>query len=172
MTSQLLTEAQVKLLDKDLEPFHQAEHSIYLAEQRFAVPKKPHRLAVGIVMYQTGLEALLAQYMALVVVPGWLCFYDAYGVKEIIALDDISRIRRENLGNITVFVPTSDGNWRQVSRRNAPGVSLEIARDDNFSDEVRFATRKAHQADQWDILLRQARRRLDEGETLAGEIQI
>ena len=172
MTSQLLTEAQVKLLDKDLEPFHQAEHSIYLANQQFMVPKKPYRLAAGIVMYQAGLDPLRAQYMALVILPGWLCFYDAYGVKELIAFDDISRIRRENLGNVTVFVPDPDGTLRPVTRRDTAGISLAITRDDNFTDEVRFSTRKAYQADQWETLLRQTRRLFDQGETLAGDIQL
>lgn len=172
MTNPLITEAQVKRLDRDLEPFHQADHSIYVANQRFMVPKKPYRLAVGLVMYQAGLEALRAQYMALVVLAGWLCFYDAEGVKEYLPFDEITRIRRENMGNVTVFVPDPDGNLRPVTRRDAAGISLEITREDNFTDEVRFATRKAYQADQWHTLLSQARRAFDRGEALAGDIQI
>lgn len=171
MTTKNLTEAQVLQLDKNLEPFTQAEHSVYLANQRFMVPKKPHRLAVGIVMYQAGLESLQAQYMALVILPGWLCFYDADGVKEYLPFDDITRIRRENMGNVTVFVPDPDGNLRPVTRRDAAGISLEISRDDNFMDEVRFATRKAYQADQWHTLLSKARRAFERGESFAGDIQ-
>lgn len=172
MPKQLMTEEQVRGLDKQLEPFRQAEHSVYLANQRFMVPNKPHRLAAGLVMYQAGLEALRSQYMALVILPGWLCFYDADGVKELIPFDDITRIRRANMGNVTVFVPDPDGNLRPVTRRDADGVSLEITRDDNFTDEVRFATRKAYQADQWHTLLSQARRAFDRGETLAGDVEI
>jgi hypothetical protein len=172
MTDSLITEAQVQQLDRDLEPFHQAEHSIYVANQRFMVPKKPYRLAVGLVMYQGGLESLRSQYMALVVLPGWLGFYDADGVKEYLPFDEITRIRRENMGNVTVFVPDPDGNPRPVTRRDAAGISLEITREDNFTDEVRFATRKSYQADQWHSLLSNARRAFERGETLAGDIQI
>lgn len=167
-----ITEAQVTALDQDLEPFSQAGQSIYSTNQRFMVPKKPTRLAVGLVMYQTGLEALQAQYMALVVLPGWLGFYDASGVKEYVPFDEITRIRREKIGSITVFVPDPEGSLRPVTRRDAAGISLEITREDNFTDEIRFATRKAHQADQWHSLLSQARRAFERGESLAGDIQI
>lgn len=170
MPNEIMAESQLTRLR--LEEFHQPEHSVYAGNMRFMVPVKPHRLAVGLVIYQTGLEALHSQYMALVVVPGWLGFYDADGVREYVPFDDIARIRRENMGNVTVFVPDPEGNLRPVTRRDSAGVSLEIPREDNFTDEIRFATRKPHQADQWHSLLSQARRAFERGETMAGEIQI
>lgn len=119
-----------------------------LSLTRPALVPKHRREAAGYIIYMSGLSSYETQYMALALVPGWLCLCDVKGIREYIPYEEIKRVSLKEVSGFAFPKEDPEGGIVHVRIRQAKALSIEIDRD-TFTDELLVATERPNIALEW-----------------------
>lgn len=154
------------------ERFEPAPGSMTFPDVHFVVPAPEQRLAVGMVVYVTGLSTFFhPQYMALSIVPGWLCLGNEQGILWTHALQSIRRVDLASIPYLGVRRLAPGGRIVYDPIPEPLAVSLELEQR-VFTDKMLLATLLPDQAYHWLQLITVARQKWIGDALQAGEIRM
>lgn len=154
-----------------MEHFDPAPSSPYFPEMTFCVPVQEERMAVGMVIYVSGLHQFYhPRYVALALVPGWLCLCNEEGVLWSHSLQGIRRVDFGSVPHFGLRRQAPDGRMLYDTIPEATAIALEIERR-VFTDKVMLVTLLPEQAHDWVQLITVARQAWIDGALEGGDIR-